>query len=138
MTTSHVRGDTQRHDVVDVLHGVEVHDPYRWLEDGDDSAVQRWVAQQNACTRAALDAVPSRSAWHARLIDFMNLPVVQAVRVRGDRLFLLERGAGEQQASLVRAIVVGSGWATVTPDRPGRRCTRRSGRHRLVLPVDRR
>ena len=101
MTTGHERVDTPRHDVVDVLHGVEVRDPYRWLEDGDDAAVQRWAAEQNACTRAALDAVPSRSAWHARLIEFMNLPVVQAVRVCGDRLFLLERGAGEQQASLV-------------------------------------
>ena len=101
MTTGHERVDTPRHDVVDVVHGVEVRDPYRWLEDGDDAAVQRWVTQQNACTRAALDAVPSRSAWHARLIEFMNLPVVQAVRVCGDRLFLLERGVGEQQASLV-------------------------------------
>ena len=30
-------------DVVEKLHGVEVHDPYRWLEDGASPEVQAWV-----------------------------------------------------------------------------------------------
>lgn len=106
MTSDRHRVDTPRHDVVDVLHGVEVPDPYRWLEAGDDQSVRHWVAAQNRLARAALDAVPSRPAWHGRLIELMDVPVVQAVQVRGERLFLLERGAGEQQASLgVRALV---------------------------------
>jgi prolyl oligopeptidase len=46
--------------VVDTLHGVAVADPYRWLEPGDDPEVQRWVAEQNLFTRAALDAIPER------------------------------------------------------------------------------
>ena len=51
---------TRRDGVVDVLHGVEVPDPYRWLEDGDAPEVQQWVAAQNAHTRQALDARPDR------------------------------------------------------------------------------
>ncbi len=86
---------------MDIIHGVEVADPYRWLEDGDAPDVQRWVAAQNARTRSALDSFPARTVWHDRLIELMGLPVVQAVQVRSDRLFLLERGAGEQQARLV-------------------------------------
>jgi prolyl oligopeptidase len=101
MSTGQQRVDTRRDDVIDVLHDVDVPDPYRWLEAGDAADVRDWVGRQNQVTRDALDAVPSRSTWHARLIDLMNVPVVQAVQVRGDRLFLLERGAGEQQASLV-------------------------------------
>src|SRR5579885_3183251 len=34
---------TRRNDHVDVIHGVEIHDPYRWLEDESDPAVQAWV-----------------------------------------------------------------------------------------------
>jgi prolyl oligopeptidase len=97
MTPPHTRRDA----VVDTLHGVSVPDPYRWLEDGDDPEVQQWVADQNRYTRSALDAIPDRGIWHERLVALMGLPVVQGAQVRGDRLFLLEREAGAQQARLV-------------------------------------
>lgn len=93
--------DTRRDDIVDVVHGVEITDPYRWLEAGDDPAVRAWVAEQNLRTRTVLDPLPSRQVWHERLVEYMSLAVVQGVQVRGDRLFLLERGAGHQQARLV-------------------------------------
>ncbi len=86
---------------VDVYHGVDVHDPYRWLEPGDAPEVGAWVAVQNAATRAALDAVPSRALWHRRLCDHLSLAVVQMVQVRGDLLIALERTAGAQQARLI-------------------------------------
>jgi prolyl oligopeptidase len=92
---------TRREAVVDTLHGVEVSDPYRWLEQGDDPDVQRWVAEQNRHTRSALDAIPQRGVWLERLVALMGLPVVQAVQVRGDRLIVLEREPGAQQARLV-------------------------------------
>jgi prolyl oligopeptidase len=91
---------TRRDAVVDTLHGVEVADPYRWLEDGGHPDVQQWVAEQNRLTRSALDALSARRAWHERLVALMGLPVVQALQVRGDRLILLEREPGEQQARL--------------------------------------
>ena len=47
---------TRNEAVVDHLHGVDVPDPYRWLEDGDAPEVQRWTEAQNAATRKALDA----------------------------------------------------------------------------------
>jgi prolyl oligopeptidase len=90
-----------RDEVVDVYHGVAVPDPYRWLEFADSPQVQAWVDAQNARTRRFLDEQPSRPGWHSDLIGFMELPIVLAVQVRGDRLVLLERDRGAQQASLV-------------------------------------
>jgi prolyl oligopeptidase len=97
---------TRREDVVDVIHGVDVADPYRWLEDGDDPEVRAWVADQNGFTRDALDVRPDRSWWHGRLISLMQLPVVLAAQVRGEHLFCLERPAGAEQFLLTRRSAV--------------------------------
>ena len=86
--------------MVDILHGVPVGDPYRWLEDGDDAEVRDWVTAQNARTREALDALPDRGEWHERLVALMGLPVVQAAALAGPNMVLLERQRGEQQARL--------------------------------------
>jgi prolyl oligopeptidase len=91
---------TRRDDTTDVLHGTPVADPYRWLEDGDATEVQEWVAAQNARTRALLDARPDRADWHRRLVELLSLPVVAGARVRGDRLFVEERPSGSEQLVL--------------------------------------
>ena len=69
---------SRRDDVVDVLHGVEVRDPYRWLEEGDSPEVQAWVDAQNSYTRSILER-PERAWWHARLVELLQLPVAMAV-----------------------------------------------------------
>jgi prolyl oligopeptidase len=92
---------TRREATADVLHGRQVADPYRWLEDGEAVEVAEWVAAQNERTRAALDARPDRPAWLARLVSLLELPISTGVRLAGDRVFSLERGGGQKQLSLV-------------------------------------
>ena len=87
--------------MVDVLHGVEVPDPYRWLEDGDDPEVVAWVAAQNERTDEALGTVPERDRWYERLVALLGAPIVTAPVLAGDRLFTLERRDGAPQLSLV-------------------------------------
>src|SRR5271165_3263019 len=41
--------------VVDLVHGVQLTDPYRWLEDGNDPEVQAWTKRQHQATRSWLD-----------------------------------------------------------------------------------
>ncbi len=91
---------TRRDDVVEVLHGVEVANPYRWLEDGEDPAVRAWTAAQNDRTRALLDARPERAALHRRLTELLDARMVLGARVAGDRLFTVERGGGLDQSAL--------------------------------------
>ena len=52
---------TRKDDVVDTLHGVQIADPYRWLEDQNSPETRAWIEAQDACTAAALDAVPGRA-----------------------------------------------------------------------------
>jgi prolyl oligopeptidase len=88
-------------DVVEVLHGTEIHDPYRWLEDGDSEEAEAWTETQNARTRAILDALPSRPLLHRRLEALLRVGTVGAPAVAADRVFTLEREGDQDQAVLV-------------------------------------
>jgi prolyl oligopeptidase len=83
-----------------VVHGVEVQDPYRWLEDGTSPETVAWAADQNARTRAALDAIPSRTRLHARLTELFRAGTASAPRIEGGRLFSLDRWGDHDQAVL--------------------------------------
>ncbi|MBN9572063.1 MAG: S9 family peptidase, partial [Alphaproteobacteria bacterium] len=58
-------------DVADVIDGVKVADPYRWLEDWDDPKVEAWSDAQNTRTRTYLDALSTRGAVKTRLTDLV-------------------------------------------------------------------
>jgi prolyl oligopeptidase len=65
---------TRREAVVDHYHGVEVADPYRWLEadvrESEETAA--WVVAQNAAARSYLDAIPARAEIRARLASLWD------------------------------------------------------------------
>ncbi|MFH2055282.1 MAG: hypothetical protein ABIJ61_04945, partial [bacterium] len=87
-------------DVVDTLHGVAVHDPYRWLEDTDDPAVQKWTDEENALTRSILDAIPQREEVKARLADLWSYTQTSTPARYGDRYFF-ERKKGLQDHAII-------------------------------------
>ena len=83
------------------LHGVEVADPFRWLEDGDDPETRAWVDAQNDRTEPVLDALPGRAELHDRLSALLRAGSSVACAVAGDRVFSLERWGHHDQAVLV-------------------------------------
>ncbi len=87
---------------VDVLHGVAVRDPYRWLEQDVRSApeVAQWVEAQNRVTRAYLDALPERAPIEARLRQLWSYDQYSTPVQRGERLFFTHQRAGQNQAAL--------------------------------------
>jgi prolyl oligopeptidase len=58
---------TRREPLVEHLHGHEVADPYRWLEDPTDPEVATWAAAQWEAARAHLDALTAREGFRRRL-----------------------------------------------------------------------
>lgn len=92
--------ETPRDGIVDTIHGVEVPDPYRWLEDRDSPEVKAWVDAQNAYTRAMLDA----PAWRATLTDqvrrYYDVTINGAPSVHGRRYFSYRREGLKNHAIL--------------------------------------
>ena len=93
----------RRLEQVDVLHGVPVADPYRWLEDPAAPDTVAWGAAQDTLARAWLDALPGRARLRARLLELNAAGLVGVPVARGGRLFYERReGTQEHPVLLVR------------------------------------
>ncbi len=92
--------ETRREEVREVLHGVEVVDPYRWLEDAWSPETRAWIEAQNAYTRSLLDAVPGREALRQRVARMLRVDTVSLPIVRNGRYFFLKRRADQDQPVL--------------------------------------
>ena len=88
-----------RDPTVDVVHGVEVPDPYRWLEDGEAPETREWVEASNAHLGAVLDADPGREALVERYAALFSAGTAGAPSIRGGRLFSIDPRSA--QAALV-------------------------------------
>jgi len=79
---------------------VAAADPYRYLEDSADPRTVARTTEQNARTRAALDAVPGRATLAARLDALLRTDVVSVPVAGGERTFFTARRGTANQAAL--------------------------------------
>jgi len=91
--------------VTDSYFGAAVTDPYRWLEDGSNPAVQDWMRQQNDVARAFLGNIPGEPELEQRVRDILSAKTVRwsAPTQIGDLLFVLRTEPPKQQPFLVVA-----------------------------------
>ncbi len=92
---------TRTDNVKDVLHGVELTDPYRWLEDQKAPATRDWITEQNKYSRSILDAAPGRDRLKKRFSELMRIDSVGQPMARGGRYFLMRKAAGAEQPVIV-------------------------------------
>lgn len=86
--------------VVDVIHGVEVKDPYRWLEDRSLPETEQWIRQQNRRS----DQYFSENRFYAPLkkivSETLSVEVIdQAARV-DNTVFIRKQQKGQEQAAI--------------------------------------
>lgn len=90
-----------RGEQVDVFHGVNVYDPYRWMEDTTSEQAKTWIAQQNEITNNFLAGIPQRDRIRKRLMELWNYERFSAPSKVADGFYLYSKNDGLQNQSVL-------------------------------------
>src|SRR6201992_506586 len=101
--------DARRLDLVEELSGVEVSDPYRWLEGAASPDVQDWLRAQDELFRSHGAQLPGIDHLAGRILELTGTGHIGVPAWRGDRQFFTRRLPGQEHAVL----------CTVDPDGQG-------------------
>lgn len=93
---------TRRLDLVETLHGVQVADPYRWLEEDVrySKEVADWVAAQNKVTSSYLAAIPEREKIRKRLTELWDFAQYSSPFKEGGHYFYFKNDGLQNQSVL--------------------------------------
>lgn len=97
---------TERLDLIELLHGHRIADPYRWLEDSADPRTVQWSEQQDelfAAFRRTWAADEDLEFFRTRTMQLADTGFVGPPVWRGERRFHLRRQAGQEHNILVTA-----------------------------------
>jgi prolyl oligopeptidase len=87
---------TRTDNVKEVVQGVEIVDPYRWLEDHKSQETQAWIEAQNKHTQTILASLPGREQLKQRLTELDKIEVIDPPLVRHGRYFFSKRLASQE------------------------------------------
>jgi prolyl oligopeptidase len=93
------------HAVTTTYFGVDVADPYRYMENLNDRLVKAWIGQQSEHARSVLDDIPGRAELLTELNKIASSEPGRLGRVvvmPGDRYFYLKQAPGRDFFSLYR------------------------------------
>ncbi len=88
--------------VVDNYHGLDVPDPFRWLEDHQSPRTRAWIEEQSAVGRAYLEALPGGDVLAPRVAKLLDVEAIGDIQAFGGTIYYTKRAAGDEQASLFR------------------------------------
>ena len=88
---------TREDNVKETIFGVEMADPYRWLEDQTSAETRAWIDEQNRYTDSILEAFPGRDRISRRLSELLKIDTISAPFERGGRYFFSKRRADQNQ-----------------------------------------
>src|SRR5215471_6573314 len=93
---------TRTDNVRDTLHGVEIVDPYRWLEDQQSPETRAWIDAQNQYTQSLLAQRPSLPAIKSRLAGLMRSDRMSVPKVCAGQYFFTLQRADQDLAVICR------------------------------------
>ena len=83
--------ETKQVDTVDTYFGVDLKDPYRWLEDDRSTETETWVKSQNEVTFGYLEQIPFRNKLKERLTSIWNYERIGAPFIEGDYTYFYKK-----------------------------------------------
>jgi prolyl oligopeptidase len=92
--------EAERLDLVEDLHGHQVADPYRWLEDVTDPRTRAWSDGQDELVAEFSAQWPGRDGVSARLTELLGSGMVGVPIWRGGRRFFMRREGGQEHGVL--------------------------------------
>ena len=108
---------TRRDDLVEELHGEQVPDPYRWLEDTYSEQTTAWWTAQNVRTEAFLSGLPQRREITEELGQLWDYPRADPPFQRGGRWFQWRNsGLQDQPVLYVMSSPDGEGHVLLDPN----------------------
>jgi prolyl oligopeptidase len=91
---------TRADNVREIIHGVEIVDPYRWLEDQESPETRAWIDAQNRFTDSIVKPLPGRNALEKQLSGLLKVSSFSLPQERGGRYFFTMRLPDQDQAVL--------------------------------------
>ena len=92
--------NTERVEQTDNYHGIEVQDPYRWLENPDSEPTKDWVAAQNKVTSSYLNTITAKEKIQQRLTQLWDYEKYGSPFKRGQRYFYFKNDGLQNQSVL--------------------------------------
>ena len=93
---------------VDAYHGIEVPDPYRWLEDPNSEETRRWIEAENRVSFTFLGEILERERIRTRLMQLWNYERYSVPAQHGGRLFYRKNDGLQDQSVLFVSQLDGS------------------------------
>jgi prolyl oligopeptidase len=80
--------ESRRDSTLEILHGRQIADPYRWLEDPDSTDTRTWVDAQREATETYLSTLPSRDWFSETMRQVASRPRAGIPHGQGGWFFL--------------------------------------------------
>jgi prolyl oligopeptidase len=116
--------------VTELLHGVSITDPYRWLEEQESPQTRAWLAAQTQYARTYLDSIPGRERIRERIRGLLDVETYDSIQRVGSKYIFRKRLRGQQQPCIyLRNNFDGEDQLLIDPSE------RRTGSHTAVKPL---
>ncbi len=108
--------ETEQKEVVEIIHGKEIKDPYRWLENYEDQKVIDWLDKQNQFTKEKIEKIPNYKKVFEKIKDYLSLGTISVPKEKKGLIFFQKATTESQPILYVQKRKTGEPKILVNPN----------------------